>query len=95
MLQIHANVTSIGANAFNDCTNLNNIICESEAVANLVKGKGSYDFRIYVLQSSGYDDSIFTTAVGVGSGVIIYTGTDADGYKWVKTADNKYYKAIA
>lgn len=98
LLNLSNSITTFDAD-FNNCSKLNYILCDGEAVSSLVSGKGKNDNCIYVLQENGYDSSLTETEVVVSDELTIFTLTDADGYKWVKTGNEtegfKYYKAIA
>ena len=92
-LVLGSNITSIGSSAFSGCSNLEYILCETQEVANLVKGKGRADSYIYSMQTNGYADGTTETEVVISDSVTIYTA-EVDGYKWVRTSDNKYFKCI-
>jgi len=91
-LTLGANIVNISAAAF-DSSNLKYILCESEAVAQLARYKGSDDIYIYSRQASGYAGGTSETSVKINDNLTIYTAT-VDGYKWVRNG-SKYYKAIA
>jgi len=94
LICLPGDVASIGSYVFNVCNNLNYILCETEEVASLVQGKGVDNKYIYTMQANGYENGTPETAVMINDEVTIYTAT-IDGYKWVRTSDNKYFKCIA
>lgn len=93
LITLEDGITSVGNSAFQECSNLKYILCASGNVATLVSGKGRDDTYIYSLQATGYS-GLTETAVEIATGLTIYTAVDANGYKWVRTSDNKYYKCI-
>lgn len=89
-------ITTIGDEIFYNCGTLDYVLCASDAVANLVKGKGVSDNCIYVYQPSGGDEATYLDITYYGN-IVLGIG-ELFGYNWVRlSVDNgyKYYMCIS
>lgn len=95
LIKLHSGIISIGKEVFYYFDKSDYILCENNNIANLVNPKEtiSGNLGIYVLQASGYN-GLTETEVVINDNTTIYTAIDADGYKWVRTSNNQYYKSI-
>lgn len=90
VLVVKKPVQSMPEVLFEECPNLNYILCETSEIAQSFSGKGKASNCIYIKQTSGYESLIFTETETVG-----ISSVTTNGDVWVRTGDEgnySYYK---